>query len=360
MYRIVRTRSEKTGLPPGTPVYVGEKKADEVKITIIDYDEKDFEMKETHSIDECIPYVDRQSTTWINVDGLHEVEAIERLGECFGLHALTVEDILNTDQRPKLDVYDEHLFIVFKMHIYDGESKDIDIEQVSLILGENFVLTFQEKAGDIFEPVRNRIKNNKGRIRRVTADYLAYVLMDALVDNYFNVLEKIGEDIEETEEELIERPSPETLQKIHFLKREMIFLRKSVWPLREIISGLEREGTAMIRESTRIYLRDLYDHTIQVIDTVETFRDMISGILDIYLSSVSNRMNEIMKVLTIFASIFIPLTFIAGIYGMNFNPDKSPLNMPELNWHFGYPAVLILMATIAIVLLVHFRRKSWL
>ncbi|MEF9475978.1 MAG: magnesium/cobalt transporter CorA [Candidatus Mariimomonas ferrooxydans] len=259
-----------------------------------------------------------------------------------------------------MDIFDDYVFFIIKTHRYNEDLKEIHTEQISIIFGKNFVLTFQENHGDVFTPITARIKNNKGRIRRTGADYLAYTLIDTIVDNYFKVLEDIGGEIEYIEDELIANPTPETLHKIHFIKREMIFLRKSVWPLREIISGLEREESLLIKESTNIYLRDLYDHTIQVIDSVETFRDMISGMLEIYLSSISNRINEVMKVLTIFAAIFIPLTFIAGVYGMNFNPGKSPLNMPELNWYLGYPFALVLMAGIAAVMLFFLKRKKWL
>jgi len=240
------------------------------------------------------------------------------------------------------------------MLYYDEEKHDITAEQVSIILGSNFVISFQEQEGDVFKFIRERIRNGKGRIRKVGSDYLAYALVDAIVDNYFIILEKLGEKIEEMEEELVTNPTPETLQTIHHLKREMIFLRKSVWPLREVISALERGEPTLIHESTGIYLRDLYDHTIQVIDSIETFRDMVSGMLDIYLSSISNRMNEVMKVLTIIATIFIPLTFIAGIYGMNFQ------YMPELGWHWGYPAVWFVICAIFIVMLVYFKRKRWM
>ncbi len=358
--KLVPKISKKTGLPPGTPVFVGEKKVEKVRITVIDYDGETFEERVVDSIEDCFQYKERPSVTWINIDGLHEISITEKIGKCFGLHPLILEDITNTQQRTKMDVLDEYIFIVMKMHSYHGEAEGIRSEQISIVLGENFLLTFQERYGDVFDSVRNRLRNGKGRIRKCGADYLAYALVDSIVDNYFKVLESVGEVIESMEEELVSNPTPETLQKIHFLKREMIFLRKSVWPLREIIGNLEREESDLIDESTNIYLRDLYDHTIQVIDTVETFRDMISGMLDIYLSSVSNRMNEIMKVLTIFAAIFIPLTFIAGIYGMNFDPGRSPLNMPELGWHYGYPFALGLMAVVGIAMLIYFRRKKWL
>jgi magnesium transporter len=349
-----KVAKKKIGLPPGTLVHVGEKKAEKVRIRIIDYDEAQFEEKEAKTVEECFPFKDTPTVTWINIDGLHDIEIIEKIGKHFGLHPLLLEDILNTEQRPKMEDHEDYLFIVLKMLYYDEEKHDITAEQVSIILGSNFVISFQEREGDVFKFIRERIRNGKGRIRKVGSDYLAYALVDAIVDNYFIILEKLGEKIEEMEEELVTNPMPETLQAIHHLKREMIFLRKSVWPLREVISALERGEPTLIHESTGIYLRDLYDHTIQVIDSIETFRDMVSGMLDVYLSSVSNKMNEVMKVLTIIATIFIPLTFIAGIYGMNFE------YMPELGWHWGYPVIWLLMCAVLILMLVYFRRKRWL
>jgi magnesium transporter len=360
MVKLFHKVSKKAGLMPGSPVFVGEQKADEVRITVIDYDTEHYELKELDKVEECCPFKEKLPVTWINIDGLHEITVIQELGKCYGWHPLIVEDILNTNQRTKMDIFDDHIFISLKMLTYNSGEKSLGVEQLSLILGENYVITFQETQGDIFDPVRKRIESSKGKIRKMGADYLAYAIVDAVVDNYFKVLENIGDEIEDMEEELVTNPSPDTLQRIHDLKREMIFLRKSVWPLREIISALQREETPLIKESTNIYLRDLYDHTISVIDTVETFRDMISGMLDVYLSSVSNRMNEVMKVLTIFAVIFIPLTFIAGIYGMNFNPEKSPFNMPELNWYLGYPFALSLMVIVGVAMLFYFKRKNWM
>ncbi len=353
MPKFFRKRSKKAGLPPGTLVYVGEKKVEEVVITVFDYDGKRYDEREVESVEECFPYRDQPTVTWINIDGIHQVEIMERIGSHFGIHPLVIEDILNTHQRPKMDDLDDYIFVVLKMLNYSEEG-EIDAEQISIILGQNFVISFQERKGDVFDPVRERLRKNKGRIRRVGADYLAYALLDSVVDNYFAILEKTGERIELLEEELVENPSTRTLQEIHGLKREMIFLRKSVWPLREVISGLERGDSSLIRETTVIYFRDVYDHTIQVIDTVESFRDMISGMLDIYLSSISNKMNEVMKVLTIIATIFIPLTFIAGVYGMNFG------YMPELEWHLGYFAVLSVMAIMALGMVIYFRKKKWL
>jgi magnesium transporter len=354
MPRPIKKRSTKAGLPPGTLVHIGEQKAEEARITAIVYDEARFQEQEIKTVEECFLFKDKPTVTWINVDGIHEVEVLELLGECFGLHPLVLEDILNTDQRPKLEDFGDYIFVVLKTFSYNDQSDELEPEQISLILGPSFVLSFQEREGDVFNPIRERIRNGKGRIRKMGADYLAYCLLDSIVDHYFVVLEQVGEEVEFLEEELVTNPTPETLQTIHNLKRDMIFLRKSVWPLREVIGALERGELSLIRESTEIYLRDVYDHTIQVVDTIETFRDMISGMLDIYLSSVSNRMNEVMKVLTIIATIFIPLTLIAGIYGMNFQ------YMPELGWRWGYPMVWLVMLVIGVLMLVYFRRKKWL
>jgi magnesium transporter len=358
MLRISR-RSEKAGLPPGTPVYVGKKRTEKIEFTLIDYDRDGFERKALSTVDEMISYRTTPGVSWINIEGLHESEIIEKIGGIFEIHPLVVEDILNTDQRPKMDIYDDYVYIVMKMHSLDEETGVVEVEQVSMILGNNFVLTFQEQPGDIFDPVRLRIADNRGRIRKSGPDYLAYALLDAMVDSYFGILQSLGDDIEDLEDELLANPTSATLGRIHFLKREMAYLRKSVWPLRELINILKRQESELIRDTTVIYLNDLYDHTIQVIDTVETLKDILAGVLDIYLSSISNRMNEIMKVLTVFAAIFIPLTLIAGIYGMNFDPGSSPFNMPELKWYFGYPFALGLMATIGIVLFIYFKRKNW-
>jgi magnesium transporter len=355
MPRFFKRMSKKAGLSPGTLVHIGKKKIEKVGIRLIDYDEGQLQEKEPKAIEECFPFKDLPTVTWVNIDGLHDIQIMEKVGKHFNLHPLVMEDILNTEQRPKIEDFDDYIFIVLKMLYCDEGDDEIQAEQVSIILGSNFVLSFQEREGDIFNPLRERIRSGKGRVRKMGPDYLAYCLLDAIVDNYFVVLEKLGEQIEGMEEELVTNPTPETLQRIHNLKREMIFLRKSVWPLREVVSRLERGESELIKESTGIYLRDVYDHTIQVIDTIETYRDMLSGMLDIYLSSISNRMNQVMKVLTIIATIFIPLTFVAGIYGMNFQ------YMPELKWHWVYPwAFWLVMLGVAGVMLVYFKRKRWL
>ena len=352
--KLVRRHAKKAGLPPGTLVHVGERKVETVRITYLDYDEANFEEKQISKIEECFHLKATPTVTWINIDGLHEVEIIEKLGKKFELHPLLLEDVVSTGQRPKFEDFEKYAFIVLRMLSYSEEMQTVESEQVSIVLGPNFVISFQERLGDVFEQIRERIRNAKGRIRKMGPDYLAYSLIDAVVDSYFGILERLGERIESMEEELVADPTEKTLQQIHILKREMISLRKSVWPLRELISGMQRSESALINESTGIYLRDVYDHTIQVIDTIESFRDMVAGMLDIYLSSISNKMNAVMKVLTIIATIFIPLTFVAGIYGMNFE------HMPELKWRWGYLAVWLVMGTVFCLMLIYFRRKKWL
>ena len=352
--RTTKKRSSKAGLPPGTLVYVGEKKVESVRITFIDYNEQSFQEKLVPDIEECLKLKDTPTVSWINIDGLHDIELLEKLGRGFELHPLVLEDILSTGQRPKSEDYDKHIFIVLKMLSFNQESQSVESEQVSLILGPNYVISFQECIGDVFEPIRERIRKAKGRIRKMGPDYLAYALLDAIVDNYFVILERCGETIQSMEEEVIGNPTEKTVQQIHSLKREMIFLRKSIWPLREVIGGLQKSESTLLKETTDIYLRDVYDHTIQIIDTIESFRDMVSGLLDIYLSSLSNKMNAVMKVLTIIATLFIPLTFVAGIYGMNFE------YMPELKVRWAYGAVWLVMITIAVIMLFYFRRKKWL
>ena len=335
-------------------MHIGEQRYEQVRLSVIRYDAADFQEKTVTNIEEAFSLRKKSSVMWLNIDGVHQPEIIGQVGKSFGLHPLVAEDIASTGQRPKMEDFDDYIFVVLRMLRFDDRENETRTEQISIILGADFVVSFQEREGDVFDTIRERLRNNKGRIRKQGADYLAYTLIDAIVDNYFIVLEKLGEIIEEVEDKLVANPTSETLQTIHDLKREMIFLRKSVWPLREVINRLERSESPLIHKSTWVYLRDVYDHTIQVMDAVETFRDMLSGMLDIYLSSVSNRMNEVMKVLTVIATIFIPLTFLAGIYGMNFR------YMPELEQAWSYPAVLILMLVIALVMIVYFRRKKWM
>src|SRR6218665_1332996 len=335
MDQYTNTLQNKLGAPPGTLVYYGEDHTDKVKITLIEYNEKEVVEKDFYDFAECMDSVNHNMVRWINVDGVHDVELVEKIGKHFNIHPLTLEDVVNTNQRAKFEDYDNYVVSIMKMISYDTEMQS---EQLSVVLMEGMVISFQEShGGDAFDLIRTRIRQGKGRIRKMGADYLAYALIDAVVDCYFTILEKIGDRIELLEEELITEPTKATLQMLHHMKREMIFVRKAVWPMRELINNLERSETELIRPSTDIYLRDVHDHTIRVIDTVETFRDLLSGMMDIYLSSVSNRMNEVMKVLTIITTLFVPVTFIAGVYGMNFD------YMPELHSRWGYVGVWLVI-----------------
>lgn len=342
------------GLAPGTLVHVGEKKAEKVVIKILAYNSEKLIEKKLETVEDCLAFKDQPDINlWINVDGLDRVDIIEKLGNYFNIHPLTLEDVLNTGQRPKTEDYESYIYTVLKMILLDTKKEEITLDQVSIILGPNYILSFQEREGDVFDPVRERFKNPASRLRKNGVDHLAYSLIDAIVDNYFLILEHFGEEIENLEEGLIIQPRPETLKAVQKYKRDMITLRKSVWPLRELINGLQRVESDLIKETTRIYLRDIYDHTIQVIDSVEDFRDILSSMVDIYLSSISYRMNDVMKVLTVIATIFIPLTFIAGVYGMNFE------YMPELKWRWGYPAIMLVMSLIGVSMFAYFKKRRW-
>ena len=354
MARFIHRGSQKIGETPGTPTYVGKSRDADVRISRFDYTRDELRHDVLASVeDETFP-LEAPWTRWLNIDGVHDARKIEEIRTAYGLHPLLVEDVMHTGQRPKVEDYAGHLFIVLRMLQWDEDTDEIDDEQVSIVLGGSWILSFQEREGDVFDRVRERLLGHRGRIRKAEADYLAYTLVDAIVDHYFIILETLGERIEALGEDMAEQARPEHLKTIQHLKRELLFMRKSVWPLREVLSALQRDESDLFADSTRPYLRDVYDHTIQIIDTVETFRDMVAGQMDIYLSSISNRMNEVMKVLTIIATIFIPLTFIAGIYGMNF------AHMPELQWRFGYFAALGVMLCVAVGMLVYFKRKKWL
>ncbi len=353
--RLYRRRTEKTGLAPGTPMHIGQRKMEMIKITVIDYDAVGYyEERETTDIARLAKAKETEPITWINIAGLHQIETIEAIGQIFDIHPLLLEDILNTEQRPKIEQYDNYLYMILKLIHWREDDNEIETEQISIVLGNRFVITFQEQEEDIFDPLRQRIRSGKGRIRQFGSDYLAYSLLDMVVDHYFLILENLGEQIEVVEDELVSDPNTTTLQKIHDLKREMLYLRRSVWPLREVIGGLQRDESNLIQEATLIFLRDVYEHTIQVIDTIETYRDVVSGLLDVYLSSISNKMNEVMKVLTVIATIFIPLTFITSLYGMNFR------YMPELQWRWAYPLLWLVLITISVFMLAYFRKKDWL
>ena len=351
----VGKRYHKPGTAPGT-LTAPEQRNAQVRVTVMDYGPDRLIEKTVTRAEELFPYRDSPTVTWINVEGLHDVAFVEAVGKHFGFHPLALEDILNCGQRPKIEDYGEYHFIVMKSLLY---AETLETEQISFFLGNNYVITFQEVAGDSFEAVRERIRRGKGLIRKAGADYLTYALVDALVDEFFPVLEKYGEQIEDLETEMLEQPSQQTIQEIHRIKRELLMVRRAAWPERDVINSMQREESDVIKPETQIFLRDCYDHTIQVIDMIETYRELASGLLDVYLSSVSNRMNEIMKVLTIISTIFIPLNFIAGVYGMNFHHETSPFNMPELDWYFGYPYALSLMAAVGVLLVFYFRKRRW-
>ena len=350
----MRKRSKRPGLPPGTLVYVGDNKHVKSSIKIFDYNADSITETDIKNPDELATCLADNTVSWINITGLNDLELIEKIGNIFEIHPLVMEDIVNTDHRPKFEEYDEYYYSIVKMLTWDEKNAEMNSEQVSFILGKNYLITFQEIEGDVFDSIRERLRKNKGRVRREDSDYLCYALMDSIVDNYFTVLENIAEDTEQLEDTLLKNADSSVLQRIHQLKRQLIFMRKSVWPLREILNNIDRLESDLVKSSSKLFFRDVYDHTIQIIDTVENLRDIVTGMLDIYLSTISNRMNEVMKVLTIIATIFIPLTFLAGIYGMNFQ------YMPELAWKFGYPMALGAMGLVGIIMLVFFRRKKWL
>ncbi len=348
-------RPIKAGLPSGSLVHAGEAKDHKIRISVIDYNKHKLQEKEVKKVEECFPFKKTSTVTWINVEGTRHPKVIAQLGEHFELHPLLLEDITNTQQRPKMDDYGSYIFIILKMLSYNEKKEAIVTEQVSIVLGHNFVISFQEgQEGDVFNSVRDRIRNSKGKIRQTRADYLTYMLIDAVVDNYFYILEKVGDGIERLEERIVQESSQDVSHSIHVLKRELIYLRKATWPLRDVISAVQRLESKLIHKSTRFYLRDVYDHTVQVIDTIETFRDILSGLLDVHFSGISNRLNEVMKVLTIIGTIFIPLTFITGIYGMNFD------FMPEIGWKAGYFAALGVMAIVAGGMLLFFKKRKWI
>ena len=353
MRRFFQHKAHKAGMPPGSVVYVGEEPPEAARITVIDYGPEHYEEREVDDLSEVEDYRDTGSVTWINVDGVHEEEIVEEIGARYALHPLLMEDVVSTGQRPKMEEYEEHLFMVLQMLVPE-DGGVVRGEQVSLVLGPHWIVSFQERRGDVFDGLRHRLRSGKSRARTSGPDYLAYRLLDAIVDQYFVVLERMGDSLEDLEEQVIEEPDQETLEAVHELKGELLFVRRAAWPVRELVNALQRAESELVAEGTDPYLRDVYDHAVQVIDTTETYRDLVSGLVDLYMSGVSNRMNEVMKVLTIIATIFIPVTFVAGLYGMNFQW------MPELQWRWGYPAVLVLMAVMAGAMIVYFRRRDWL
>ncbi|QLH03356.1 magnesium and cobalt transport protein CorA [Nitrosopumilus cobalaminigenes] len=348
------TISDTIGQRPGALIHVGEQKVDNVTVNLIEYDSEKINEITNASFEECLESKNKPNVSWVNIIGVHDPNVIKTFGDNFGIHSLHQSNIMNTELRPSVEIFDDHILIMLKMPHYDSQTGKLDLEQISIVLAENHLLTFQEIEDDFFDEIRKRLRDNAGSIRKLKSDYLAYSLIDAIIDSYFLVLEKIGDLTEDLEEVLMQNPTPETMQTIQTLKRRMIALRKAIWPGREIINSLERESTVLISDNTRTYLRDVYNHTIQVTDSIEGLRDVIGGMLDTYLSSVSNRMNEVMKTLTIVAAIFIPITFIAGLYGTNFS------YVPELEWEGSYFAMLIVMAIISGAMVAWFKKKRWL
>jgi magnesium transporter len=346
-------RKSKMGLPPGSFVFTGHQKVEHVRLTLIQYNQEKHSEQVFTDLNEALLAIDaaENQVSWLNVTGIHNVELIEEICKHFEIHRLTGEDIVSVGQRPKLDEFDNYLHLVLRMfHI---ETQNLDTEQVTFILRNRVLLTFQEREGDVFDYIRKRLEEGKGTIRARSADYLLYALLDAIVDSYFTILEQVGEQLEDLEVEMLKHPTEHVLTKLHDIRKDALLLRRSVYPLREVVSKLEKIEEPLFAAEHRVFVRDLYDHTIQAIETIEVFRDMASGMLDLYMNSLSNRMNNVMKVLTIIATIFIPLTFIVGIYGMNFE------FMPELGHPWAYPAVMILMLGIAVAMVVYFKVKKW-
>ncbi|GAA0872120.1 magnesium/cobalt transporter CorA [Gangjinia marincola] len=339
---------------PGTAVYVGNKEQHNLHIEVFDYDKERYEERILEHVDEAFSFEDEQTITWINLNGLNYVQDIERLGKHYDLHPLTIEDIANTSQRPKIEEFEDYTYLVLKM-LYYNEQNELVIEHISFVLGSNYVISFQEADGDVFDEVRNRIRNLKGRVRNSGADYLQYVLMDAIVDHYFTLLEVMSDNIESLEDALFESSENEGLaQEIQELKREVLRVRRAVVPLREVISRISKSDSDLFTEKTNIFINDLYDHIIQVSESIDLYREMTWGLMDMYMTTISNKMNEVMKVLTIISTIFIPLSFFAGLYGMNFE------HMPELDYRYGYFILLGIMGLAVIGMLYYFKRKKWL
>ncbi len=350
---LIRSPAKEIGLPPGTLIHVGEKKMDRTVISYIDYSADHYDAQTDVDLESCLRFKNPETVSWINLDGVHDIAQVEAFGKSFDLHPLTLEDILNTNHPAKFEEFDNSALVIVKMFNFDEQDCRIQTEQISLVLTVENVLTFQEQSGDVFDAVRKRLRRKSGRIRQRGPDYLAYALLDSVVDSYFHVLEKIGDRLDYLETELIDRPTQELLHQVHQIKGQLNFLRKSARPVRELIDALVHSESPLLKDTTTIFLRDLYDHGKQVLDTVESYRDSASGLVDLYMSSVSQRTNEVMQVLTIMASIFIPLTFIAGIYGMNFEL------MPELKWRYGYVMVWGVMIACFLGMLWFFKRKKW-
>jgi magnesium transporter len=348
------------GTAPGTLRKSEKARGIPLKITLTDYTDSEFSELQLVKPEECRQYLERNTMTWIHVQGDAEPETLRELGRLFGLHHLALEDVINSGQRPKVEDYQGQLFIVMAHPVIESDFRDLKMEQLSIFAGQNFLISFHPGANDPFDPIRSRLRDHAGRIRERGADYLLYALVDLVIDEGFPLLETIGDEIEQLEEQLFAAPTRASLQQLHQLKRTMLTVRRVLWPQREVLNNLVHDESGIIVEGNQVYFRDCYDHTIQIMDLIETYRDMVTGLMDIYLSSVSYRLNEIMRVLTIIATIFIPLTFIVGLYGMNFENIDSPWAMPELRWYYGYPLAWLLMIGVVVVMLAFFKRRKWL
>lgn len=357
--RVTRRKRARVGVGATPGIITTQPGARPTSASLIAYDESDLVERPVSDAAAIQAALTDHRVLWVNVVGLADGALIEEIGRVFDLHPLALEDVVHTHQRAKVDEYPSSHFVVVRVPNDDPESPGLDLEQVSIFFGERFVVTFQEREGDCFDPVRERLRKSRGKVRRCGTDYLAYVLLDAIVDSYFPHVEGYGDRLEALEDRIVASPDQAIVNEIHAIKRDLVMIRRAVWPLREAVNSLLRDEHERIGAETRLYLRDVYDHTLQLVELTESQREIASGMLDVYLSSVSNRMNEVMKVLTIIATIFIPLSFVASLYGMNFDRSQ-PLNMPELGWRFGYPFALGLMAAIAAGLLVYFRRKRWI
>lgn len=320
----------------------------------MNYDAETLSESAPSTIEETFRFRDTLPTSWINVEGVHDIDIVQKLGSYFSIQPLVLEDIVNTGQRPKIEQYDEHLYVVARMLYFDDDRRELRSEQVSLVVGPTYVLSFLEDPGDVFDAVRNRIRTAQGRIRRSGSDYLMYALLDTIVDHYFVALETMSDIAEKLEDAVMSNPEPETQQQINYLRRELIYMRRVVWPTRELLAHLERDDYALVRPDMKMFFRDTYDHAVQVMDIVESLREMVNGLAELYMSNLSNRMNEIMKFLTVIGTIFLPLTFIVGVYGMNFD------FMPELHAHLGYPIVMLFMLATALFMVLYFKHKQWL
>lgn len=349
-------RKQKLGLPAGSLIYIGDKDKLQahVDVTVIDFNENHLSEFCPTNITELVKFKNQETVTWINIDGIHDVDFIKQAGEIFELHPLLLEDILNPDHRPKIEEYGDYLHFTMKELKWNSNGKEIESEQISFVLGRGFVISFQEQKGDIFEPIRDRIRHAKGRVRKMKADYLAYALIDIIVDHYFVIIDSIESEIEDLELDVLKSTDEHNIRKIQKLKKDLMILRKSIIPLRESVGNLEKSGSDLIEARTTFFLKDVYDHTLHITDSIETYREMLNSLMELHISGMNNRLNKVMKVLTVISTIFIPLTFIVGVYGMNFD------NMPEIHWHYGYYAVWGFMICTVILMLYILRRNKWM